>query len=171
METVLAGAIAVIGTLLGAIVSGRFQERASARAAEVNHREEMRRDRLKAITDLTTAVSEHRTVMWLRGDAMLKGRPAERIEALRDESHATRRAITGPLTAFLVLIQDQEMRDAATSMITLTYAMRDVIPSACDLTEAEAREAATAALTAARHVAMVAHDDFRDVAARFLNTA
>ncbi|WP_246096109.1 hypothetical protein [Streptomyces botrytidirepellens] len=92
------------------------------------------------------------------------------MEALRDESHATRQAITEPLTALLVLIQDQEIRDAATRMITLTYAIRDVIPSASDLTKAEAREAATATLTPARHAAMVAHDDFTDVAARYLNT-
>ncbi|MEV6133195.1 hypothetical protein AB0M05_41455 [Streptomyces violaceusniger] len=169
METVLASAMAILGTLLGAIVSGRAQERAAARAAEANHREEIRRDRLKAIMDLTSAVSEHRTVMWRRGDAMLKGRSAERIEVLRDESHESRKAVTGPLTALLVLIQDQEVHDAATHMITLTYAMREAFPSPSDLAEADTREAAKDTLTAARYDAVVAHDRFRDVAARYLN--
>ncbi|MGW3563564.1 hypothetical protein ACWDSL_06625 [Streptomyces sp. NPDC000941] len=171
METVLAGAIAVLGTLLGAIVSGRAQERAAERAMEASHREAVRRDRLRAFTDLAAAVSKHRTAMWKRGDALVKGRPAERIEALRDTSHTTRSAIDAPLTMLRVLIEDQEVRDAATHMITLTYAMRDVFPNTGDLAEAGTREAAKDRLTAARHAAMVAHDEFMDVAARYFRAA
>ncbi|MGQ4732684.1 hypothetical protein ACUN3E_34140 [Streptomyces sp. Ju416(a)] len=42
-------AIAVVGTLLGSFISGRFQERAAERSVRVNHGETIRRDRLEAV--------------------------------------------------------------------------------------------------------------------------
>lgn len=158
LATVVTAVLAVVATLLGAIVSGRFQERAAERSVRVNHGEAIRRDRLEAVTALACAASDHRRAMWMRGDAVLKGAGAERIEALRGESHMTRSAVTRPLMALRVLIEDQAVRAAADRMVTLTYAMRD----ACGTTEE---------LTAAREAAKVAHDDFVDAAARYLQAA
>ncbi|MET4673835.1 hypothetical protein [Streptomyces sp. PvR018] len=88
MLTVLVPASpAVVATLLGAIVSGRFQERAAERQIRVTHSQTIRRDRLEAVTALACAASDHRTAMWRRG-----------------ESHMTRSAITRPLIALRVLI-------------------------------------------------------------------
>ncbi|MGW7400971.1 hypothetical protein ACWGH7_31405 [Streptomyces cyaneofuscatus] len=63
--------LAVVATLLGAVVSGRFQERAAERQICVTHSETIRRDRLEAVTALACAASDHRTAMWTRGDAIL----------------------------------------------------------------------------------------------------
>lgn len=178
VATLIPAAIAVIGTLLGAIVSGRFQERAAQRAAraqqdaaersaELARREESRRERLAAVRDVATAISAHRSVMWNRGDAVLKEAPAERVQALREETRTTRRAVTGPLVALRILIEDEAVRAAADHMISATYAIRETYrigPAADD----QAREAAKAALTAARQAAAAAHDDFVDAAARYL---
>lgn len=155
LVTLVTAALAIVGTLLGSIVSGRFQERAAERSVRVSHGEAIRRDRLEAVTALACAVSDHRRAMWMRGDAVLKEAGSERIEALRGESHMTRSAVTRPLVALRVLIEDQAVRAAADEMVALTYALRD----ACATTEA---------LTAAREAAVVAHDRFVDVAAGYL---
>ncbi|MFC7936091.1 hypothetical protein ACFU2J_07635 [Streptomyces sp. NPDC057387] len=144
-----------LATLLGAIVSGRFQERAAERQVRATHGEAIRRDRLEAVTALACATSDHRRAMWMRGDAVLKGAGTERIEALRGESHMTRSAVTRPLVALRVLIEDQAVRAAADRMITLTYAIRDAYTT-------------TEELTAAREAAKTAHDDFVNAAARYL---
>ncbi|MFK8851173.1 hypothetical protein [Streptomyces sp. Ac-502] len=158
LPTLITAALAITGTLLGAIVSGRFQERAAERAAHITHSEAVRRDRLEAVTALACAVSDHRRAMWMRGDAILEELPAARKQTLLDESHMTRSAVTRPLVAVRVLIEDQAVRAAAERMITLTYAMHDSWSS-------------RQALTDAREGAKVAHDDFLDVAARYLGSA
>ncbi|MEV5568033.1 hypothetical protein AB0L54_35050 [Streptomyces sp. NPDC052196] len=152
----MTAALAIVATLLGAIVSGRFQERAAERQVRVSHGEAIRRDRLEAVTALACAASDHRTAMWMRGDAILKGASPDRIETLRGESHMTRSAVTRPLVALRVLIEDQAVRAAADRMITLTYAIRDAY-------------ATTADLTAAREAAKNAHDQFVNTAARYLS--
>ncbi|MFG2600662.1 hypothetical protein [Streptomyces sp. NPDC048462] len=156
LVTLVTAALAIVGTLLGSIVSGRFQERAAERSVRVSHGEAIRRDRLEAVTALACAISDHRRAMWMRGDAVLKQDGSERIEALRGESHMTRSAVTRPLVALRVLIKDQAVRAAADEMVTLTYALRDAY-------------ATTEALTAAREAAKVAHDSFVDVAAGYLS--
>ncbi|WP_405622340.1 hypothetical protein [Streptomyces sp. NBC_01508] len=156
LVTLVTAALAIVGTLLGSIVSGRFQERAAERTVRVSHGEAIRRDRLEAVTALACAASDHRTAMWVRGDAVLKGDGPERIQTLRSASHMTRSAVTRPMVALRVLFADQAVRAAADEMITLTYALRDAY-------------ATTEDLTAAREAAKVAHDSFVDVAAGYLS--
>jgi hypothetical protein len=158
LPTLITAGLAVVATLLGAIVSGRFQERAAERQMRASHGEAIRRDRLEAVTALACAASDHRTAMWMRGDAILKDAGPDRIEALRSDSHTTRSAVTRPLVALRVLIEDQAVRAAADRMITLTYAIRDAY-------------ATTEDLTAAREAAKAAHDDFVNTAARYLRPA
>ncbi|MEU2874414.1 hypothetical protein ABZ769_35350 [Streptomyces olivoreticuli] len=147
--------IAVLGTLLGSIVSGLFQHKSADRTERVARGQELRRDQLEAVTALATAISDHRRAMWMRGDAKLKGGTQARIEELRGESHMTRSAVTRPLVALRILVTDQTVRAAADRMVTVTYAMRNAYES-------------TAVLTEAREAAKVAHDDFVDVAGAFL---
>ncbi|MFJ9214448.1 hypothetical protein [Streptomyces sp. NPDC102264] len=165
LATLITAALTIVATLLGAIVSGRFAERAAERSVRVSHGEAIRRDRLEAVTALACAASDHRTTMWRRGDAVFKDAGAERIETLRDKSHMTRSAVTRPLVALRVLIEDPAVRAAADRMITLTYAIRQAIPTAAAGTD---REAAKQRLTEAREAAKVAHDDFVNAAARYL---
>ncbi|MGJ5899247.1 hypothetical protein ACSCBZ_46020 [Streptomyces niveiscabiei] len=168
LSTLITAALAIVATLLGAIVSGRFQERAAERQMRAAHGEAIRRDRLEAVTALACAASDHRTAMWRRGDAVLKQTGSERIETLRSESHMTRSAVTRPLFALRILIEDPAVRAAADHMITLTYAIRQAIPAATADTD---REAAKQRLTEAREAAKVAADDFVNTAARYLRPA
>jgi hypothetical protein len=152
----LIAVIAIVGTLLGAVVSGKFQERAAGRTESVVRGEQLRRDRLAAVADLAEAISTHRSLMWRRGDAVLKGRSAEHIDALRVQTQESRSQVTRPLVALRILVTDPAVRAAADRMVTLTYAMRDAYTSAD-------------ALTQAREDAKNACDAFVDAAATYLD--
>ncbi|MBO8193663.1 pRL2-23 [Streptomyces oryzae] len=149
-----ASLLAVLGTLAGALVSGLLQHRA-ARADRTNARtEQLRRDRMNAVTALAVALSDHRRAMWEVRDAQLAGKPDERVQELRDESHRTRSGITDPSVRMRLLISDEEVRAAALAATHATYAMRDA--------------ANTEALQAARSTALALHDHFVDTAGAHL---
>lgn len=167
MEQLWVGVIAVVGTLLGAVVSGKFQERAANRVEAGARGEQLRRDRLNAVQDLAEAISTHRSLMWRRGDAVLKGSPADRVEALRIQTQESRSRITRPLVGLRLLVTDPAVRTAANRMITLTYAIRETHRTAPE--GEEARAAAVADLTKAREEARQAHDDFVEAAAAYFD--
>lgn len=50
LGTLVTTALAIEGTMLGSVVSGRLQEPAAERPVRVSHGETIRRDRLEAIT-------------------------------------------------------------------------------------------------------------------------
>lgn len=153
--TLITGVIAVLGTVLGAVVNGRFQERAAGRSEAAVRAEERRVRQFDAVLDLTEAISDHRTAMWARGEATFKGDSDQRIRDLQTTSHATRQAITRPLNALRILINDSAVHASANTMVTATFAMRDAYDTAEEL-------------TAARRTALAAHDDFVDTAGTYL---
>lgn len=146
--------VAVIGTLLGAVIAGAYQQHAAGRTERLASTEQLARDRREAITALSIAISDHRSMMYRRCDAALRALPADRVQELRDASHQTRAAVTRPLVTLRLLITDQTVRTAADLMVTATYAMRD----------ATDRDS----ITAARQAALIAHDAFVDHAAHYL---
>ncbi|MFI7240405.1 hypothetical protein [Streptomyces cyaneofuscatus] len=154
----LATTIAVLGTLLGAIVAGAFQQKTAGRAERAANTAQLRRDRLDAVTELAAAGSDHRRAMWMRGEAVLNEAPAEVVQELRRASHVTRAAITRPHVAVQVLMPDTDVQAAATEMVTAAYRMRDASTSTEDL-------------TAAREAARTAHDRFVSAAAAYMQTA
>ncbi|MEU6618938.1 hypothetical protein [Streptomyces parvus] len=155
MLVILTTVIAVLGTLAGSIVTGRYQRRSAEHAAKIARGDALRRDRLTAVTDLAAAVSEHRIAMWTRGDAKLKGDAPDRLADLRSRSHETRSAITRPLVALRVLVTDPAVREAADAMVTATYALRGA-------------DTDTDALDRARQEALAGHDRFVNVGAAYL---
>ncbi|WP_153813465.1 protein kilB [Streptomyces sp. SUK 48] len=124
--------IAVAGTLLGSVTMYMLQQRGTDRSA-------LRRDRLAAVTALTVALADHRRAMWVREDLRLMGANAG-YEAARAESHATRSAITAPLTTLSILLPG--LARVAEDAATATYGLRGAeSPEALN----GAREAAIAA--------------------------
>lgn len=55
--------IAVLGTLLGSVVTGRFQERAADRTERETRRRNERSEQLAAITGLAEAVRDRKSVV------------------------------------------------------------------------------------------------------------
>ena len=153
-----ATALAVLGTLLGAVVAGAFQQKTAGRTERATVAAQLRKERLEAVTALAAAGADHRRAMYMRGEALLSGAPGTRLEELRAASHGTRSAITQPLVAVQILIPDATVRAAATDMVSAAYRMRDA-------------ETSTEDLTAARAAARTAHDRYVDAAAAYLTTA
>ncbi|MGA5182966.1 protein kilB [Streptomyces pseudogriseolus] len=113
--------IAVLGTLAGALLSGvlgHLSQRAQLKAQADHAR---RTESLAAVTDLVTALTDHRRAMWVREDARLRG---EDWGQARAESHATRSAITAPLLRVQMLLPTLSL--AAQDAARATYDMRDV---------------------------------------------
>lgn len=111
--------VAVLGTLAGAILTGtlshlnqRAQRKAEADAAR-------RTDGLAAVTDLVTALTDHRRAMWVREDLRLRN---EDWTQARTESHATRSLITTPLLRVQLLLP--ALAPAAQTAARATYALR-----------------------------------------------
>ncbi|GAA5083322.1 hypothetical protein [Streptomyces similanensis] len=150
MELLIA-VIAIIGTLLGALVTGKLQERAAGRTEAAMRGEQLRRDRLDAVTNLAEAISTHRSLMWRRGDAVLKNASTDRVDELRAQTQESRSQVTRPLVALRILVTDPAVRAAADQMVTLTYAMREAYTDADALTQAreDAKNACDAFVEAA----------------------
>ncbi|MGW9436805.1 hypothetical protein [Streptomyces sp. NPDC055607] len=155
LGTILTTLLAVFGTLAGSVVTGRYQRRSAEQAERTTRGEALRRDRLAAVTELAAAISDHRTAMWVRGDATLKGDAPDRLADLRSRSHQTRSAITRPLVTLRVLITDPAVRQAADAMVTATHALRGA-------------DTDTETLARAREEALARHDHFVDLAAAYL---
>lgn len=143
----LSTVIAIVGTLLGALLSGVLQQRVNRSEREIALGETRREAQISAVTALAVAVSDHRRAMWELRDAQLTNRDPARVQDLRDESHRTRSAVTEPAVRVTLLITDPAVRTAAQEAVQSTYRMR----GARDLDQLETQRAA--ALTA--HDAMV----------------
>ncbi|MFC9122729.1 hypothetical protein ACFTXO_23485 [Streptomyces sp. NPDC057067] len=150
----IATVLAVVGTLLGSIVTGTFQHLAAGRAERAAAAEQLRRDRLDAVTTLASAGSDHRRTLWMRGEARLRGASDAELEELRAKSHITRSAITRPLVALRLLVPDPAVHTTAQAMVVATY---DMVDAATSIEE----------LTAAQDTARAAHDRFIDAAAAY----
>lgn len=150
-----AAVIAVIGTLAGALVSGLLQHRIARSQHESALADQLRTEKVDALTALGAAVADHRLAMWKRTDALFCDAEPERLEALRDASHETRSAISGPDTRVRLLIRNDVVREAATEAIETTYAMRDA--------------AAPEDLQTLRRRAVEGHDALLTVAGRYLS--
>ncbi|MER6146206.1 protein kilB [Streptomyces sparsogenes] len=114
--------IAVVGTLLGSAVAYVLQQRAGRIERAEARTEARRRDRLAAVTALVAALADHRRAMWVREDLRMTGDAPEAYAAARADSHATRAAITAPLTTVAILAP--ELAGAAEDAARAVYALR-----------------------------------------------
>lgn len=154
----LTALLAVAGTLLGSIVTGTFQHLSAGRAERAAAAEQLRRERLEAVTALAAAGSDHRRALRMRGLARLRDADEAELEELRARSHATRSAITRPLVTLRLLVPDPRVHATAQEMVVATYDMVDAAGSAEEL-------------DAAQEAARAAHDRFVEAAAAYFSPA
>ncbi|MEW1754105.1 protein kilB [Streptomyces angustmyceticus] len=112
--------IAILGTLAGVSVTAWFQQRGQRAERTATAAAAHRRDALDAVTDLVTALADHRRTMWLREDARLSGAD---WAAFRADSHVTRAAITAPAVRVTVLLPG--LAATVQAAAAATYAMRN----------------------------------------------
>ncbi|NEA59495.1 protein kilB [Streptomyces sp. SID13666] len=118
-----ASVIAVMGTLLGSLTAFLLQQHAARSDRAEGRAREARRDRIAAVTALTVALADHRRAMWVREDLRLSGETNTDYQSARSASHATRSALTAPLTALMILAP--ALAGAAHDAADATYALRN----------------------------------------------
>ncbi|MET9675979.1 protein kilB [Streptomyces sp. NPDC006482] len=149
----LATVIAVLGTLLGAVVAGLIQHR-TARTSRDAQRVDQRRDReLEAVSGFATAIAAHRRAMAVREDLRLSGADADRIAQARAEAHLTRSAIEAPRVLVALLVP--ALGPAATTAVKASYALRDAADTdnLAELRQSALDAAEAFVAAAARHFA------------------
>lgn len=116
--------IAVLGTLAGCLLTGGVQ----ARVARIERREtrwETRRTAaLDAVTALVAALADHRRARFVVEERRLSGADTHSVEQARAIAHATRSAVTVPLTTVSILTP--ALADLTQEATQATYAMRHV---------------------------------------------
>ncbi|MFF8995744.1 protein kilB [Streptomyces sp. NPDC014983] len=115
---IAAAVVAVVGTVLGAGVVGVQQYY----AARSQRRQTLRDRALTALSELSTALADHRRAMWVREDLRLSGAAPADVAAAREASHLTRSAITAPQIALTVLLP--QLRLNVNNAVRATYDMR-----------------------------------------------
>lgn len=122
-STLITMAGTLVATLSGCVLTGMVQ----ARVARTERREirwdARRSEALAAVTALVTALSAHRRAMWVREDLRLAGADPVRVAEARDASHATRSAVTTPLTTVRILLP--ALAEPARQATQATYALRN----------------------------------------------
>lgn len=116
----LTTALAILGTLAGSLMTGSIQylTQRSQRAADTAAAR--RAEHLAAVTELATALTDHRQAMWTRETLRLQG---EDWTQARTETRRTRSAITNPLLRVQLLLP--ETATTARAAVTATYRMRE----------------------------------------------
>jgi hypothetical protein len=140
MTTVWPSLIAVLGTLAGAMTTGLLQARVGRAQRREVLAETRRAELLAVVSELVSALANHRRAMWVRENHRLTGSTDAVVATSREISHETRAAVTAPLVKLGVLAPS--LRDVAKDAERATYALRN----APDLeTLAERRELAVQA--------------------------
>lgn len=118
-----ASIIAVVGTLAGGLLTGGLQARIG-RAARRDDRAEARRTaQVDAVAALMAALEDHRRAMWVREDLRLRdGDRTDAYTEARAASHATRAAVSAPMTRLSILAP--ELHDSAREAAAAAYALR-----------------------------------------------
>lgn len=139
---IAAAVVAVVGTVLGAGVVG-VQQYFAVRA---QRRQSLRDRALTTLSDLSTALADHRRAMWLREDLYLSGAAPAEVAAAREASHVTRSAVTAPQVALTVLLP--QLRLDIDAAVRAAYDMRHAQSTEVLASQREKAVAAADALTA-----------------------
>ncbi|MFF4750179.1 protein kilB [Streptomyces sp. NPDC002514] len=139
---IAAAVVAVIGTVLGAGVVGVQQ----SYVARSQRRQTLRDRALTALSELSTALADHRRAMWVREDLRLSGAAPADIAAAREASHVTRSAVTAPQIALTVLLP--QLRTDIEAAVRAAYEMRGAQSAEVLASRREAAVSAADALTA-----------------------
>ncbi|MFJ8210595.1 hypothetical protein [Streptomyces sp. NPDC096033] len=87
MSGIIAAAIAVIGTLLGAVIAHRYQEQSTARAAARADREREHRRLLEACADFVGVAEDYRRAQYDRWTSQHTAADSEAALSARAESY------------------------------------------------------------------------------------
>jgi hypothetical protein len=120
--TMLESIIGIIGVLAGTVVQARLQQRAQRVEREEVRAGAHRVDRIGAVQALAVALADHRRTMIRRKELFLGDADDAEMAAARDQTHATRAALTAPHVQVQLLVP--ELAEAADNAVTAAYGIR-----------------------------------------------
>ncbi|CAL9495904.1 hypothetical protein [Streptomyces albus] len=123
MEALWASAVAVLGTLLGSVVTHAFQRRDARRAEEFARSEALRQERIATYSTFAAAVEDYRhgqSDRWYRSVGDPGGTA---FIAARDEAHRLRTVARQALYRVKLLTDDAQVTAAAERAYRCTWAV------------------------------------------------
>lgn len=118
MVAVLTSAVAVAGTLLGALVSYGLQRRVAERSERFSRAERLHQERLTAYSQFASAIMELRRVEFAR--TLAEEQAAPDLPAWVDESYQRLAAARSAMFRVQLLSNDTELSQLATEVVRIT---------------------------------------------------
>ncbi|GLF98571.1 hypothetical protein [Streptomyces yaizuensis] len=127
METAV---IAVIGTLLGAVVTHLFQSRTTERTAELARNEQLRQERIAAYTAFAGALVDYRRGQSDRWHRALEEPGGPVAETARIESYHLRSGAHQALIRVQLVCEDRAALELAAAAFELTNCLHEAVDEA-----------------------------------------
>ncbi|MEV5612366.1 hypothetical protein [Streptomyces sp. NPDC052225] len=125
-----AALIAVLGTLLGSVVTHYFQGRATVRSAELARAEQLRQERISSYSAFAGAVHDYRRGQndrWFRAH---ENAPNAVVEASRFASYEARIAARAALVRVQLVCDDPRLRQLADQAFEFTHCLHEATDEA-----------------------------------------
>lgn len=117
--------MAVLGTLLGSVVTHFFQGRASIRTAELARAEQLRQERIAAYSTFAGELHDYRRAQNDRWYRAHEESPPGAADAARYASYEARIAARAALTRVQLVCADPALRELAARAFEFTNCMHD----------------------------------------------
>ncbi|MFW6721005.1 hypothetical protein ACHZ98_12725 [Streptomyces sp. MAR4 CNY-716] len=134
--------VAVLGTLVGAVVAGLMQHLTAARNARTATAERRRQALTDAVPALLAAIVTHREHQWLKVAARRDG--LRDAEGAREKRYAARSAVTSAMDALHMATDNRDLLTTAQAAVNAAMAIGDVPDDERDAAGLRARQAHTA---------------------------
>ncbi|WP_062651455.1 hypothetical protein [Streptomyces maremycinicus] len=138
MESIIASAIAVLGTLLGAGITLAFQQRTVDRSHQLTRREKLRQERLDAYSSYAGALINYRRCLVHLWFCEHEQSPPEDPDAVRIRAYDLRSSAQEALFRVQMLTDDGGLSQTAEDVLTAVTALPKV-DSRAELDELRAR--------------------------------
>ncbi|MGW5681476.1 hypothetical protein [Nonomuraea sp. NPDC003754] len=125
MEAVIAGLIAIGGTLLGSLVTYLFQQRATQRAEQFAISARLREERMTVYSGFAGAVLQFRTAQYDRALRAFEGEPTPAYDEAKATSYRLRASAWHALYRVRLLAEDPEISRLAEDAMALAADMHE----------------------------------------------
>jgi hypothetical protein len=127
MESLIAAAIAILGTLAGSVVNHMLQSRSTVRTEAYARAERLREQRLAAYGDFARVIMEYRRAEFVRWDRANQQRPESALQEARTESYRLRGEAWYALYRIGFLSDDSRLVEAAEVLVGRTAELHHAV--------------------------------------------
>lgn len=127
MESLIAAAIAILGTLAGSVVNHLLQSRSANRSQAFARAERLREQRLAAYGDFAKVIMEYRRAEFARWDCANQQQPDLARQEARTESYRVRGDAWHAMFRVGFLSDDPRLVEAAAALVGSTAELHDAV--------------------------------------------